>query len=339
MDDQTDPSHPIRYPEPDSLNIKTEENSNLEPDTNYETPRPGEADSEEESPDTGNLKEAMEKEQEVEEAMVTVKEEFLPEDHALPPVPVLTKRRRTVLSLAEKADLLRRLREGASQKQLALEFGIGTSTVSDLKKHEAEILGYVAANGDEVAMGRRKMEPVGARADVEEAVLSWLMQEAGNGREVTGQQVQARARQEHQRLRGIDGQFQASPGWLERFRRRYNLRSGRPRRGRRRGRQLARQQQESPPPSFKCEEDEEDCESGIMCPEAVQPLVSVEEGHVSVQLPPVQDVPTAAEAATLLSRALVWAAAQQDTTPQQLFVIKQLQTRAALRGIMKGGLS
>lgn len=89
---------------------------------------------------------------------------------------MLTKRRRTVLSLAEKADLLHRLREGASQKQLALEFGIGTSTVSDLKKHEAEILGYVAANGDEVAMGRRKMDTVGARADVEEAVLSWLMQ-------------------------------------------------------------------------------------------------------------------------------------------------------------------
>lgn len=83
-------------------------------------------------------------------------------------------------------------------------------------------------------------------------VLCHMVQEAGNGREVTGQQVQARARQEHQRLRGTDGQFQASPGWLERFRRRYNLRSSRQRRGRRRGRQPSRQQ-DSPPPSFKCE--------------------------------------------------------------------------------------
>lgn len=91
-DAQTDPNlddDPTScYPEPDSLNlIKTEENSNFEPDTNYgsETQqRPEEeAESEEESPDNGNPKEAMTKD----EVMVTVKEEFPPEDMALPPVP------------------------------------------------------------------------------------------------------------------------------------------------------------------------------------------------------------------------------------------------------------
>lgn len=86
----------------------------------------------------------------------------------------VTKRRRTVLSIAEKADLIRRLHNGESQRQLALEYGIGTSTVSDVKKHEAEILEYVETNGDFVAMTRRKLES-GAKADVEEAVFGWLL--------------------------------------------------------------------------------------------------------------------------------------------------------------------
>lgn len=84
-DAQTDPNlddDPTScYPEPDSLNIKTE------PDTNYgsETQQPPEeeAQSGEESPDNGNPKEAMTKEEEE----VTVKEEFPTEDMTLPPVP------------------------------------------------------------------------------------------------------------------------------------------------------------------------------------------------------------------------------------------------------------
>lgn len=78
-----------------------------------------------------------------------------------------------MLSIAEKADLIRRMHDGESQKQLALEYGIGTSTVSDLKKHELEILRHVETNGEFVAKNRRKLES-GAKADVEEAILEWL---------------------------------------------------------------------------------------------------------------------------------------------------------------------
>lgn len=69
---------------------------------------------------------------------------------------------------------------------------------------------------------------------------------------------------------------------------------------------------------------------------SLQPLVSLEEGRISLEvMSPIEQIPSTSEAAVLLSKALVWAAAQPDTSPQELYVLKQLQTKAALRGIVK----
>lgn len=182
----------------------------------------------------------------------------------------------------------------------------------------------------------------------------------------------ARARQEHLRLRGTT-EFRASTGWLERFKRRYNIRAFKPgqegswrrivprpmfgensnTRGRRRGRPtytmptkvrshdssdqsfdgasppLLKSEAESPEENEYLEyKSDEQSYTDNEC--TFQPVVRLEEGHF-FNIPPVEEIPSASEAATLLSKALVWAAAQQDTTPQELYVMKELQNKAAMR--------
>lgn len=53
------------------------------------------------------------------------------------------KRAHKTLTLAEKQDILQKLNSGVSAKLLAEKYGIGTSTVSDIKKNKTKIIGYV----------------------------------------------------------------------------------------------------------------------------------------------------------------------------------------------------
>lgn len=183
-------------------------------------------------------------------------------------------------------------------------------------------------------------------------------------------------------------EFRASTGWLERFKRRYNIRSFKPGEedtwkpsslsrtswddstgtsrsrsgdaapsGRKAQRlsgkracknrsleHLERTLEGSSPPTIKSEIDVSDdyeytdVRPEVMSPDvpnSLHPLVSLEEGHFNLDLPPVEEIPSAGEAASMLSKVLVWAAAQPESTPQELFILKQLQTKAALKCIMR----
>lgn len=49
------------------------------------------------------------------------------------------KRKHTTLSIKEKSDIVKRLALGESGKVLANEYGVGTSTISDIKKNKDKI--------------------------------------------------------------------------------------------------------------------------------------------------------------------------------------------------------
>ncbi|KAG7163934.1 Jerky protein-like 40, partial [Homarus americanus] len=217
-----------------------------------------------------------------------------------------TKRRRTVLSIAQKADLIRRLQNGESQRRLAIEFGIGTSTVSDLKKNQTEILHYVETNGDLLAKTRRKLE-TGAKADVEEAVFDWLIK------------VTRGRRRGRPPLTRLSDRRLNNSSMIE-FSGNYKI--------------------GSMTPSVKSEieenmDDQPDADLPLDTQNTLQPLISLQEGDVALGMPAVEEIPSVTDAASYLSKALVWAAAQPDTTPQELFVIKQLQTKAAIKCLMQ----
>lgn len=80
------------------------------------------------------------------------------------------KRKRVVLSLQQKTDIVERLKKGESGNNIALEYGIGTSTVSDIKKNSASILNFVAVLEKEEGSAKRKTMKKSNLEDVDKAL-------------------------------------------------------------------------------------------------------------------------------------------------------------------------
>lgn len=51
----------------------------------------------------------------------------------------MAKRKHITLTIKQKGEILDKLKNGVSGKSLALQYGVGTSTISDIRKNEDKI--------------------------------------------------------------------------------------------------------------------------------------------------------------------------------------------------------
>ena len=147
------------------------------------------------------------------------------------------KRKRRVITLGQKQDVLKRLDAG---EKVALQFGISKQQVSDIKKNKAHILAQVESLDSSEGLRRKSIK--GSRDEVlDQRVIKWFREESSQGVSITGPMIQARARAISGELhpesyirRATSGElhpesgpssFQASNGWLQRFRERHGIRS------------------------------------------------------------------------------------------------------------------
>ena len=133
------------------------------------------------------------------------------------------KRKRRVITLGQKQDVLKRLDAG---EKVALQFGISKQQVSDIKKNKAHILAQVESLDSSEGLRRKSIK--GSRDEVlDQRVIKWFREESSQGVSITGPMIQARARAISGELHPESGpsSFQASNGWLQRFRERHGIRS------------------------------------------------------------------------------------------------------------------
>lgn len=126
------------------------------------------------------------------------------------------KRKR--LSLDEKRDILRRLDSGQRQVDVAKAFGIPASSLSTIKSQRQAI----AAASESAQLGpARKRLCTGYFSKVDNAVATWLKDLRARNIPVSGNMIQEKAL-EFAALFDVTG-FDASSGWLHRFRARYGI--------------------------------------------------------------------------------------------------------------------
>ena len=83
------------------------------------------------------------------------------------------KRKRKVLSIDTKLALLESLSKGVSQAKLAEQYGVGKSTISDIKRSEQKVKEYASTLDSQGVSTSRKVMRLAKEDKLEEALYLW----------------------------------------------------------------------------------------------------------------------------------------------------------------------
>ncbi|KFD61572.1 hypothetical protein M514_08469 [Trichuris suis] len=133
------------------------------------------------------------------------------------------KRKRVVLTLKEKREIIEALRKGVLGRSLAEKYGVGASTICDIKKKSENILEFSKDLTDAEGNPLRKVMKKAQNEEVDQAVYVWFMQKRAMGQPISGPLLCQKALHFNARLGG-NSSFRASTGWLHKFKKRHGIR-------------------------------------------------------------------------------------------------------------------
>ena len=136
------------------------------------------------------------------------------------------KRKKIVLNIEQKLEVIDLLQKGASYSTVADKYGIGRSTIADIRK-SAEKLRSFKQRMTEMGVKDVKVKAmkIGAHEKLDEGLYIWFRQQREKDVPVTGVLLQEKAKLLYERLYpDATTPFSASTGFRSRFMKRHNLR-------------------------------------------------------------------------------------------------------------------
>ena len=112
------------------------------------------------------------------------------------------KRKKVTVTIAKKLKALYRIDKGEPLRSIAIDLGVGISTVSDWKKNRKEIEDFCAKMVSRDSLGNRGTIKKAKNVTLDDALYMWYIQELENGGDPT---------------------FTASVGWLGRWKARHGI--------------------------------------------------------------------------------------------------------------------
>ena len=129
-------------------------------------------------------------------------------------------KRQRAYTVEEKLRVVERLNNGETQANTSRELGIAASTLRGWAKNEAKLQEFVQSVDIEAGLERKRMR-LSAKPDIEKALHTWATQERAKGTPLNGPILQAQA-SKFGTLMG-DETFQASKGYVSRFKNRHSM--------------------------------------------------------------------------------------------------------------------
>ncbi|XP_053671705.1 jerky protein homolog-like [Anopheles nili] len=135
---------------------------------------------------------------------------------------VRAKRKKYVLTLQQKLALINRFESGETVLLLAREYNIGSQTVRDIIKQKKKIREFLVLCNGKTAQMKRKSMKMSSFEELDSAMIDWYNSRERAGKLITSAMVVEHAKALHKTL-GFESQFNASAGWLSRFKNRYGI--------------------------------------------------------------------------------------------------------------------
>ncbi|KAJ3640561.1 hypothetical protein Zmor_003854 [Zophobas morio] len=133
----------------------------------------------------------------------------------------MSKRKHVTLPIKKKLQILKALDEGECVTQLAMQYGVGKSTICDIKKKRCSINQYLT-NADNETPQRETLK-LCKHPEMEHALFICILQERARHTPLNGELICEKAKWFYQKLTGKDD-FNASSGWLHKFKKRHGIR-------------------------------------------------------------------------------------------------------------------
>ena len=135
-----------------------------------------------------------------------------------------SKRKRKVLTIEDKLTILKEL-QVTSATILAEKYGVGKSTISDIKRSKEAILKFKDKATDMGMSKKAKVMKLGDNMKHDEAVYIWFKQKRMEGTPISGPILCEKAVQLYKKMHGEESVFSASTGWQWRFCKRHGIRN------------------------------------------------------------------------------------------------------------------
>ena len=134
-----------------------------------------------------------------------------------------TKRKRNVLTLQLKLELLDKMERGVSRTKLMEEYKVVSSTLYDIKKQSGQLRKFLMETESKKVAETRKTLHQSRSEELDRVLYEWFALKRSEGACISGPMLQEKAKELQAKL-NAEAECKFSVGWLNRFKERHGIR-------------------------------------------------------------------------------------------------------------------
>lgn len=136
--------------------------------------------------------------------------------------PITIRKKQNHLSLAKKMEIIKEFENGMTINVLAQKYAVSRSAVARIKVNKKELKETITTQFHDIVERRRIRRT--RYPKMEKAVYEWYLEQKVHKTIITGTMLRVKARYFYRKFYENGAGFNASPGWMEKFKKHFGIR-------------------------------------------------------------------------------------------------------------------